>query len=282
MSFAFVSHHIAFTVYNSLKEPSLIAWEFIIRAANGVALTLCLIMGLGGDAIFGRHVQGNILNNFTSSGVVVSVAKALLALCMMLTNPLECFMARHCAISMYSYYATSQKTAKKLLTGSNNPNPSDSEEGGLHSKRVASYRNLPAGSSHAPLESSDAQDPGKEADDHQTVEVECANNEVFRIFVTLFLWAFSTVLALIFTDLAVVLSFVGCVTASMIGYIIPSALFFVSYKEESLQLLEHIKSRNFDFSGLSFRPYIFVIPTILFFFGFAVMFIGVTSVTGGH
>jgi hypothetical protein len=227
-------------------------------------------------------VQGNILNNFTSSGVVVSVAKALLALCMMLTNPLESFMARHCAISMYSYYATSQKTAKKVVNKSSSTNHEGDAKGAMDTSRVALYRNIPNSSSDAPPPAPEAQDPIKDEEGHQTIEVECANNEIFRIFVTLVLWTFSTILALIFTDLAVVLSFVGCVTASMIGYIIPSFLFFVSYKEESLVLLQHIKTLNFDFSGLTFRPYIFVIPTILFFFGFAVMIIGVTSVTGGH
>lgn len=295
MSFAFVSHHIAFTVYNSLQEPTFDVWQFIIRSANGIALTLCLIMGLGGDAIFGRHLHGNILNNFTSSGVFVSIAKGLLGLCMVLTNPLESFMARHCAISMYSYYATSKKRDQKIANNKLNATDDSTStktqrdvEDNIDTSRAALNRNNSSGQSSSSSSSSLGQSGDSthimhaSGEGSHAIEVECANNEVFRIFVTLVLWVSSTVLALIFTDLAVVLSFVGCVTASMIGYIIPSVLFFVSYKEDAFILRRQIISLNFDFTGMTIRPFAFIVPTILFFFGFAVMLIGVTSVTGGH
>jgi hypothetical protein len=97
---------------------------------------------------------------------------------------------------------------------------------------------------------------------------------------TITLWGLSTYLALVYTDLALVLAFVGCVTAAMVGYIIPSALFFASYRNEVSAWLRHVCSSGFGGKGRGKlcppRPPL-VVPALLGVFGVSVMAIGLAT-----
>lgn len=54
----------------------------------------CLVMALGGFAIFGDRTLGNVLNNFPADNTMVNVARLCFGLNMLTTLPLEAFVCR--------------------------------------------------------------------------------------------------------------------------------------------------------------------------------------------
>ena len=57
---------------------------------QGFALALCLLLALIGVFAFYPYIQGDVLNNFPSDSVPISVARVLLAVTMVLTYPVRC------------------------------------------------------------------------------------------------------------------------------------------------------------------------------------------------
>ena len=100
MSFAFVCQHNSFIVFKSLQQPTLAHWKQVASGSVGISFILCLLLGLVGYLSFLEYTQGNILNNFPPTGGAVNAARGLLAFTMVLTYPLECFVTRHCLLSM--------------------------------------------------------------------------------------------------------------------------------------------------------------------------------------
>ena len=100
MSFAFVCQHNSFIVFKSLRKPTLGNWHKVASASLGVSFVLCLILGVAGYLAFMETTQGDILNNFPPTGAAVNAGRALLAVTMILTYPMECFVTRHCVLSV--------------------------------------------------------------------------------------------------------------------------------------------------------------------------------------
>ena len=100
MSFAFVCQHNSFIVFKSLRKPTLANWHKVASASLGVSFVLCLILGVAGYLAFMETTQGDILNNFPPTGAAVNTGRALLAVTMILTYPMECFVTRHCVLSV--------------------------------------------------------------------------------------------------------------------------------------------------------------------------------------
>ena len=111
MSFAFVCHHSSFVVYNSMKNRTEEAWRKVSGAGGLIACAACMILGLGGYLRFYSWSKADVLNNFGFS-VEISFARILLSFTMILTYPMEMFVAReilHAAIYGSSTPITPQR-----------------------------------------------------------------------------------------------------------------------------------------------------------------------------
>lgn len=344
MSFAFVCHHNALIVFQSLrsKDRQLAMWRRVVFAAEGLALLLSIALGVGGCIIFGPQVAGDIINEFESTGSAVCVAKILLAACMILTHPVECFIARHSILSMIERYqsferkkvqsnrlpwsplqfyrarrSSSRYDRLSLSRHAHSGVPFETElrdisstvdmdqselhlnespnslaggrgfEGGGDEEVIVDFRGSTPTSGDAANTTTAAAAAGvaiistdRELSSGDTNEVSKADhhqNDLIFTLLTIALWGLSTFLALVFTDLAVVLAFVGCVTAAMVGYIIPSALFFASYKVEVSTWLRYVCGRCGSGQYAPPRPPLLV-PALLGVFGLCVLGIGLATI----
>jgi amino acid permease len=354
MSFAFVCHHNALIVFQSLRDCDrrLVRWRRVVFAAEGIALCLSLTLGIGGCVIFGPQVAGDIINEFESTGAAVTLAKVLLAACMVLTHPVECFIARHSILSIINrcrrakrrkaennrmlwsplqFYRNRKRRYDRLslsrhaptgggfeaeLRGGGSPGgETDGDVEGIkspiqlfasHDERMLhrggglGYDDLGVRSGRRGEDEEVSVDltqrPSASPNDRAStivneassaslpqnqIDIEDDPNDFVFAALTITLWGLSTYLALVYTDLALVLSFVGCVTAAMVGYIIPSALFFASYRSEVSAWLQHIFGGWRSDSGCKVPPSTprppLVVPALLGVFGVSVMAIGLAT-----
>ena len=93
MSFAFVCHHSTFIVHNSMMVQTEKEWATVSRISISIALLACMTLGLSGYLSFFEFAQADVLNNFGSTGAITA-ARILLAITMVLTYPMELFVAR--------------------------------------------------------------------------------------------------------------------------------------------------------------------------------------------
>lgn len=100
MSFTFVCQHNSFMIFQSLREPTRRNWQKVAWYSLAVAVVVCLAMGLAGYFSFLDTVSGDILNNFSESDYTANIGRGLLALSMMMTFPMECYVSKHCLISL--------------------------------------------------------------------------------------------------------------------------------------------------------------------------------------
>jgi amino acid permease len=101
MSFAFVCQHNSFLVFQTLKTPTIKTWKKVANLSITFSYCLCLILGLTGFFAFFPFLKGDLLNNFPTGYITIAVARALLGGSMLLTYPMECFVARHCSLTLY-------------------------------------------------------------------------------------------------------------------------------------------------------------------------------------
>ncbi|MES1909711.1 MAG: hypothetical protein MHM6MM_002411 [Cercozoa sp. M6MM] len=94
-SFAFVCHHSAFIVRNSLRNPTPRRWKLVTRSSLLIAMIASAILALGGYLAFFSHTKSDVLNNFSENDTAINVARALLAGTMVSTYAMEHYVARH-------------------------------------------------------------------------------------------------------------------------------------------------------------------------------------------
>jgi len=103
LSFAFVCQHSGFIIAGSLENPTKKRWSKVTGSALFVCGLLASIIGFVGYAAYGEDTQGNILNNFSSSGssYAANVARGLLGTTMFFVYPMESFVARHVFVVIF-------------------------------------------------------------------------------------------------------------------------------------------------------------------------------------
>lgn len=101
MSFAFVCQHNSFLVYQTLEKNTLHEWKLVANISVAVSYALCVFLGLIGYFRFYPYVQGDLLNSFDHGNHLMISARALLAICMIFTYPMECYVSRHCLFSLW-------------------------------------------------------------------------------------------------------------------------------------------------------------------------------------
>eukprot|EP00753_Platysulcus_tardus_P017386 PLAT6389.4.p1 GENE.PLAT6389.4~~PLAT6389.4.p1 ORF type:complete len:343 (+),score=117.55 PLAT6389.4:195-1223(+) len=109
MSFAFVCQHNSFIVFNSMARPTQRNWRIVSNVSVAFALTVCLIMAIVGYLSFLDETKGDILDNFPANDAAATVARLLLALTMVLTFPMEHFVARHIVMAVMGVKMTDKR-----------------------------------------------------------------------------------------------------------------------------------------------------------------------------
>eukprot|EP00055_Hartaetosiga_balthica_P008710 m.33309 g.33309 ORF g.33309 m.33309 type:complete len:422 (-) comp6441_c3_seq1:478-1743(-) len=94
MAFAYVCHHNSFLIYESLENASLTKFAKVNRISVSVAAFLSLLLGLTGNFYFGDGTKDDVLDNFSDGNTVANIARLFFAVAIMLTYPIECFVAR--------------------------------------------------------------------------------------------------------------------------------------------------------------------------------------------
>lgn len=69
--------------------------------STGISMVACLLVALAGFVTFGDKTLGNVLNNFPSDNVMVTIARLCFGLNMLTTLPLEAFVCREV---MFNYF----------------------------------------------------------------------------------------------------------------------------------------------------------------------------------
>ena len=110
MAFAFVCQHNSFLVYKSLKEPNIENWKFVAHFSITISFLISLTLGIFGYLAFKDKTNGDILTNFSSENSLINSARLLLALCMTFVFPMECYVSRHCLLSLASNISTKSPT----------------------------------------------------------------------------------------------------------------------------------------------------------------------------
>jgi len=95
LSTAMACQHSAFIISSSLQNHTSGRWKLVTTSSISFAAILCAVMGLCGYFGFLDSTAGNILRNFSFRSVAANGARALLAITMFFTYPMESFVARH-------------------------------------------------------------------------------------------------------------------------------------------------------------------------------------------
>ena len=92
MAFAFVCHHNSFVIFTSLKNPTQKRWNTTTHASLIISVFWSMWLAIAGFFNFQQETEGDILNNFSYNNSTINFARALLALTMVFTYPMELVM----------------------------------------------------------------------------------------------------------------------------------------------------------------------------------------------
>mmetsp|Transcript_28174 Transcript_28174/g.37479 ORF Transcript_28174/g.37479 Transcript_28174/m.37479 type:complete len:453 (-) Transcript_28174:367-1725(-) len=101
LSTAMACQHSAFIVSGSLENKTQRRWSRVTGLSISLAAILCAILGTCGYLGFLENTEGDVLNNFPPGTVEANGARALLAITMFFTYPMESFVARHVCVAIF-------------------------------------------------------------------------------------------------------------------------------------------------------------------------------------
>jgi sodium-coupled neutral amino acid transporter 11 len=101
LSTAMACQHSAFIVSGSLQSLTRARWAVVTGSSLGIATILCAALGSAGYLGFLDDTQGDVLNNFDAGSPAANGARALLAITMLFTYPMEAFVVRHVISSIF-------------------------------------------------------------------------------------------------------------------------------------------------------------------------------------
>lgn len=95
ISQAMTCHPLALIISESLEVKSPTGWASVTRYSLSTAWLLCSIVGLVGLLAFLNETQANVLNNFAIGSIAANGSRGVVAITMIFTYPMQCFVARH-------------------------------------------------------------------------------------------------------------------------------------------------------------------------------------------
>lgn len=116
MSHAFMCHHNALLVYNSMEEPGVSRWSFVVHISVVASVISMLSLALFGYCTFKGYTEGDLLNNYCYSDDFANAARVVFTLVVGLTYPIECFVTREVAeILIRRFFKISPDSPTPLL-----------------------------------------------------------------------------------------------------------------------------------------------------------------------
>ena len=100
LAFSFVCHHNTFLMRASLNNPTYERFSKVIYICFGTALSCCLVTGIIGYYVFGNRTKSDLLDSFAEN-TMSFCAKLAFCFIMMMTYPLELFVAREVADNLF-------------------------------------------------------------------------------------------------------------------------------------------------------------------------------------
>ncbi len=100
LTVAMCCQHSAFIVASSLDNPTPKRWSIVTAVSLSVSVICCLVLGVAGYLGFLDETSGDVLNNFGVDTASANFARALLAITMFFTYPMEAFVARHVLVQL--------------------------------------------------------------------------------------------------------------------------------------------------------------------------------------
>ncbi len=253
--FAFVCHHSSMVVFNSLqpKHTNQRTWRCVTHTSIAIAVGSCVVLSVAGYSTFAGLTDANLLNNYAPGDQLVNVTRVVFALTMLLTYPMEMFVARHCVLALMSHLgkdaqgggspvqhtpvavpiASAAASPAAKHSGSGRAPPPSSGEGvsvappALPSASPSAVEqqalSAPAATGGADAGSSSA---GATAPSTVARSVSTGGRVPWRTHagITVSLWAVAMGIALVVEDLGLVLELTGGVSATIIGFVMPGLL----------------------------------------------------------
>ena len=102
LAFSFVCHHNTFLMRASLNNPTYDRFSKVIYICFGTAVSCCLVTGIIGYYIFGDKTKPDLLDSFAEN-TMSFCAKVAFCFIMMMTYPLELFVAREVADNLFFF-----------------------------------------------------------------------------------------------------------------------------------------------------------------------------------
>jgi len=93
-AFTFVTHHESLILYQGLSDGRQKNWNNIVNYSMGIACCCILVIAIPGYLTFFNLTTDNILNNYPNDDVLMTLCRVLFGCTMMLSFPLEHFVAR--------------------------------------------------------------------------------------------------------------------------------------------------------------------------------------------
>ena len=113
---AFICHGVVFSIYNSLKVPSLCAFGPIVHFSALFSYIVFALIGVPGYLRFGENVDGNILNNFGYDNKLINVVRCSYTISLITSMPLEIFVMRQIVLHYRGQPSINQDAAQLQIT----------------------------------------------------------------------------------------------------------------------------------------------------------------------
>lgn len=124
-AFSFVTHHESLILYQGLGDRSERNWGSIVHYSMTVACACLLAIAIPGYLTFYNTTTSNILNNYPNNDVFMTLCRLLFGATMLLSYPLEHFVARTVALDLLRCpccrpHGTSSASGTDAATGAGN------------------------------------------------------------------------------------------------------------------------------------------------------------------
>ncbi|XP_077303695.1 putative sodium-coupled neutral amino acid transporter 11 [Lithobates pipiens] len=94
MSFVFMCHHACFLIYGSLEKATVSSWSRITHVSMIMSLIISVQYSVFGYISFTGFTQGDLFENYCMDDNLATVGRFCYAITIILTYPMECFVAR--------------------------------------------------------------------------------------------------------------------------------------------------------------------------------------------
>ena len=101
ISLSMTCHPLALMISESLEVKTPSKWSSVAHYSLNVAWLLCSIVGIVGLLAYMDDVQANVLNNFETGSIAANGSRGLVAITMIFTYPMQCFVARHAIAKVF-------------------------------------------------------------------------------------------------------------------------------------------------------------------------------------